>query len=333
MDEFFQQLLGAGSLLGGGLLTNEAYDRLGDIGDDAYTRGMDIAADTSAMSSFQPFGVTSSLGNVQTDAQGGFDVNLSPQQQALVDQLGAGASGMYGQAMTGPTAFDYDALAQQAQGLGSDFMNRSAMGIADRQGAIYDQIRATQRPEEERQRLALESRLAGQGRLGVSTAAYGGTPEQLALAKAQEEAQNSAFAQARGMASQEQLQQANIGTNYQNLGMSAPAQQIAAQAGLAGIGSQMMQGQYLPYAQQLNMLGQGTQLANIANTNQRQAAGLFGEAAMSGIEAQLGAGLGQANLIGNLGTGLLTGALTPIATGDGGIFSSILGTIQAPTTT
>ena len=63
---------------------------------------------------------------------------------------------------------------------------------ADREQAVFDRIRATQLPEEERQRLALEERLFGQGRLGVSSAMFGGTPEQLALAKAQEEARNQA---------------------------------------------------------------------------------------------------------------------------------------------
>ena len=36
-------------------------------------------------------------------------------------------------------------------------------------------------PEEERQRLEMEQRMAAQGRLGVRTAQFGGTPEQLAL--------------------------------------------------------------------------------------------------------------------------------------------------------
>ena len=50
-----------------------------------------------------------------------------------------------------------------------------------REQAVFDRIRATQRPDEERQRLALEERLLSQGRLGTSSATYGGgTPEQLA---------------------------------------------------------------------------------------------------------------------------------------------------------
>lgn len=95
---------------------------------------------------------------------GGLEVGmtLSPQEQAMQQQLFGGAGQFFGQAQ---------------------------MPTATREQAIFERMRAAQRPEEERQRLALEERLAAQGRLGVSSAAYGGaTPEMLAMATAQEEA-------------------------------------------------------------------------------------------------------------------------------------------------
>jgi hypothetical protein len=95
---------------------------------------------------------------------GGLEVGmtLSPQEQALQQQLFGGAGGFFGQAQ---------------------------MPTAAREQAIFERMRAAQRPEEQRQRLALEERLAAQGRLGTSSAAYGGaTPEMLAMATAQEEA-------------------------------------------------------------------------------------------------------------------------------------------------
>ena len=98
---------------------------------------------------------------------GGLEVGmtLSPQEQAMQQQLFGGAGQFFGQAQ---------------------------MPTATREQAIFERMRAAQRPEEERQRLALEERLAAQGRLGVSSAAYGGaTPEQLAMATAQEEALNN----------------------------------------------------------------------------------------------------------------------------------------------
>lgn len=245
--------LGLGA--GGGLLVKEAYDKLGSIGDAAPGAATAIGQEAAAGAEFQPFGVTSNLGGVQTDAQGGFNVNMSPEQQALQQQLATGASSLFGQSLA-PTA--------------------------QREQSVYDRIRAVQSPEEERARLQLENRMAAQGRQGVRTAAYGGTPEQLAMAKAQAEAQNSAALMALQQAQSEQMQQANIGTQY-------------------------MQNQYMPQAQLLNMLGAGTQVAGLADIGRRQASGLLADASMSGLSTQLAAGLGQANLMGNLGTGLVSG--------------------------
>ena len=72
------------------------------------------------------------------------------------------------------------------------FFGQAAAPIAQREQDVYNRMRTAMSPEEERQRLALEQRMAAQGRSGVRTAQFGGTPEQLALAKAQEEAQNRA---------------------------------------------------------------------------------------------------------------------------------------------
>ena len=69
---------------------------------------------------------------------------------------------------------------------------------------VYERIRATQRPEEERRQLALQDQLLSQGRLGLRTAQFGGSPEQFALAQAQEEATNRAALSALGQAQAEQ---------------------------------------------------------------------------------------------------------------------------------
>ena len=49
-------------------------------------------------------------------------------------------------------------------------------------------LNAHMAPQQERERLDLENRLQGQGRLGVRTDMFGGTSEQLSMAKAQAEA-------------------------------------------------------------------------------------------------------------------------------------------------
>lgn len=265
-----QQLLGLGT--GGGLLLG-AYDRLGDIGERAYTKGGEIAQQTAGMAGFKPFGVTSTLGSVNTDQEGGFSVGLSPQQQALQDLLGAGAQNFFSSAMAPREA---------------------------REGDIYETIRATQRPEEQRQDLALEERLYNQGRSGVRTSMFGGTPEQLAVNKAREEAKNAAALMALQQGNAEQLQDTQLGTSF-------------------------MSQQYAPQSAALNLLQTGNQTASLADIGRRTSAGLFGQGSMSGLEALLGSGLGQANLMGNLGSGLLTGLLTPQYTASGELANDVFG--------
>lgn len=275
MSDLFSGLLGLVPAAAGGGLTYAAYDRLGNIGDQAWDRGQQIAQDTANMTQFKPFGVTTSTGGVSTTPDGSTSFNLTPEQLALQQQLQGGASSMFSNVLG---------------------------GTAEREQSIYDRIRAMQSPEEERQRMAMEERMASQGRLGVTTAQYGGTPEQLALAKAQEEAQNSASVQAIQLAQQQQAQQANIG-------------------------NQMLQGQYAPQAALMDAMNSGMGVAGLSDVARRQAANLYGQGMFGGLEAQLGAGLGQANLMGNLGSGLLSGSLSPISQADGSLTSGLLGAI------
>ena len=225
---------------------------------------------------------------------GGLEVGmtLSPQEQAMQQQLLSGAGGFFGQAVQ-PT---------QA-----------------REQAIFERMRAAQRPEEERQRLALEERLAGQGRLGVSSAAYGGaTPEMLAMATAQEEARNRSMLGAMQQAQAEQMQQ-------------------------AGLGQQFLGAGYIPQSQLLAAAQPGIQQQQLAQQAQQFGTGLFGETMMSGLEARLLAEQARANLLGGVGSNILAGMFTPQVnqrTGDvtspggfgdlGGLFGNIgegLGTI------
>jgi len=108
---------------------------------------------------FKPYTVTSATGGFTTGPEGGSST-LAPELQQMMSRLQEGA-GM--------------------------FYNRGLADTGDRAAQITAQMEAALAPQRERERLALEERLLGQGRLGVSTAAYGGTPEQLALSKAIEE--------------------------------------------------------------------------------------------------------------------------------------------------
>ena len=204
----------------------------------------------------------------QQPTTGGLEVGmtLSPQEQALQQQLFGGAGGFFGQAQ---------------------------MPTAAREQAIFERMRAAQRPEEQRQRLALEERLAAQGRLGTSSAAYGGaTPEMLAMATAQEEARTRSMLGAMQQAQAEQAQQ-------------------------AGLGQQFLGASYLPQAQLLAAAQPAQRMAELQQQAQLYGTGLFGETAMSGLESRLLAEQARANLLGGIGSNVLAGLFTPQVTKSG----------------
>ena len=184
---------------------------------------------------------------------------LSPAEQALYQGLFGGAGNFFGQA---------------------------SMPTANREQAIFERMRAAQRPEEERQRQQLEQRLAAQGRLGVRTAQYGGTPEQLAVEKAQAEARNTAMLGAMQQAQAEQAQQ-------------------------AALGQQFLGAAYLPQAQMLAALSPAIRQQELAQQAQQFGTGLFSETGMSGLEARLIAEQARANLLGGIGSNILSGLFSP----------------------
>ena len=185
-------------------------------------------------------------------------MELSPEERALQQQLFGGAGGFFGQA---------------------------AQPTVDREQAIFERMRAAQRPEEERQRLALEERLAAQGRLGTSSAAYGGaTPELLALSAAEREARDRSMLTAMQQAQAEQAQQAALGGQFLGAG-------------------------YLPQQQLMAATQPGLIQQELAQQAQQFGTGLFGETALSGIEAQLLQEQARANLLGGIGSNLITGLM------------------------
>lgn len=337
---------GSGAL--GAAAIGSAYNRLGRIGDEALSGANTIAQQGLQQGQFQPYTVTSGLGNISAGPDG-TQLNLSPEQQAQQQQLGQGAKDAFGRA-TDPSQYNqyqnqisqimgglgatnpqaYQGIAgvkNNAFGLSGQMMNAAGQDTAGRESDIFANIRAMQQPDEQRQRLMLEERLQNQGRLGLRTGMFGGTPEQFSMDQAQAESRNQAALMAMQQAQAQQAQQAGIASQMGQLGYGGAGlqQNLASQAtgdfaNLAGLGSglqgqqaalgqQMLQGQYMPQASLLQGGQLGFNNAGLAQNAQQFGAGLFGEASMGGLEARLGAGLGQANLMGNVGSGLLTGAL------------------------
>jgi hypothetical protein len=315
----------------------------------------DIPALPTPDIAFKPFTVSGPTGRIQATRAGGTQYTLDPTSAALQSALetqalsrfgatpvGAGQLGTAGQQLLGigqqqlgvsPFGLaGQQQAAQQAFGLGGQFMGQAGMPMGAREQEVYDRIRATQLGEEERQRLALEERLFAQGRGGVRTAMFGGTPEQLAMAQAQEQAQNQAALMAITQAQQEQRQAADIGATYGQLGSNIATQRQALEAaqqamamgalqggmglmagGLGleeaqqGLGLSALQGAYIPQAAMLSAFSPALNVASMADVARRQMGEYELEAAMAKLQAEMGQKTGLASLYGNVYGGLLGG--------------------------
>ena len=304
--------------------------------------------------SFKGFTVTGPTGTATPLGVGGTTFTLGETQQAIQNALeaqtlarigasagagaGLGAAGEQllgiGQQQLGVSPFGLagqQAAAQQAFGLGGQFMGQAGMPMGAREQEVYDRIRATQLAEEERQRLALEERMFAQGRGGVRTAMFGGTPEQLAMAQAQEQAQNQAALMAITQAQQEQRQAADIGATYGQLGSNIATQRQALEAaqqamamgalqggmglmagGLGleqaqqGIGLSALQGAYIPQAAMLSAFSPALNVASLADVARRQGGEFDLESQMANISGEVGRRTALANMYAGLYGGLLS---------------------------
>lgn len=227
------------------LLSQSEIDNLRQLGTSLGEQSGQIATQAAQASQFQPFSIRTSTGAGTTfgaseDGLPQLQYTLSPEEQAI-------QQGLLGQAQT---------MAGATPTTAED---------------LYGQIRAIQTPEEQRQRLELENRLAAQGRLGVQTSAYGGTPEQLAFEKAIQESQNQASLQA--------IQ-------------GAPALQQAQLQNITG----MLGASYLPQEQAMAGLMPGIDISRIAQAAaQGQTEALY-RGGIAGLEAQAAAGTAAANV-------------------------------------
>ena len=325
----------AGSIYG----FNEDIKNVEAVGENQLASARQFGQEYQQDTAFKPFTVTSGLGSSAVNPQGGVTTTLG-QEQANIQNLlqsqgqqflGAGnLQDFYNQGVSqyglGSTAERSGSLLggldQSLSGLGlgrSKQREQDLMSIlqggrgAGREQDIFNQLQAVQQPSQERDRLALEQRLFNQGRGGVQTSMYGGTPEQFALAKAQEEARLGASVQARQLANQEQqvasqqalqaIQQGQAETSMfgalglqgneqalQQLQAESLARQAAGQQALAaqgqqyGIGQSLLEQSYQPYEQLTQQLEPGVNLANIAGLGQRQGAELAAALAEAGLQ-------------------------------------------------
>jgi hypothetical protein len=305
----------------------DQMNRLSNIGTGLATGARELGEEAQAGTAFRPFTVSTGFGGVQATPTGGYATTLDPSLAGQQEQLQALTGGLIGG--MGGAAPDVSGIQQQALGGVGGFLTGAMAPMAQREADVYERIRATQRPEEQRQQLALEERLAAQGRTGLRTAQFGGSPEQLALAQAQEEAKARASLGALGQAQAEQLQQMGLAESMFGLGGRAAALPQGLQAGQLGNIGTAMGLQYLPEQQLLASLTPAISLADIAGTGQRQGAGYLAQAGTTGLEALGQTELARANLLRDLYSGLLA-QQTNAQTGErqesiaGGLFGDLI---------
>ena len=245
------------------------------IGQTAYDRAQELGTtlSSSAAGTFKPFTVSTGLGpGISVGQQGDVTVTM-PESQMQVAKDIARAGGQQLLGAIGPEALRTEQERIQGMLLGQD--------IGAAQQDVYSQLQALRAPEQERQRLALEERLFNQGRTGVRTAMFGGTPEQLAMEKAIQEQQAADALMARQQAVSERGQTA--GLIAQALGLGGQQQALQAELGLGGV-----QAAFLPQQQALSLLGAAVPFSELATRAGLQGVVTQGELGMSGLEALLG---------------------------------------------
>ena len=231
MPSWFTDII---NLAGGYYTGDQAAKAAAEAGVKSAQEATELGETAAGMAKFQPFTVTTGLGTATTTPEGGYTLSMTPEQQALQTQLMGQAQGLFGQVGIDPSTAQAD---------------------------LYEQMRAVQRPEEERQRLALEERMLSQGRMGLQSAAYGGSsPELLAQETARQEA----------------MARANLAARQQAMGEQAQA--LTAATGLLGAG-------YTPQQQALSALGMGIEGGKLADIGRRTGAELFGRLGGMGLEA------------------------------------------------
>ena len=304
---------------------SDSMRRLSDIGQGLAEGAREVGQEAQAASQFRPFTVTTGFGGVSATPEGGFVTTLSPEQQARQQAL----SGITGSLLTGFTGAgvpDVSGIQQQALGGVTGALTAAQAPMATREADVYERIRAAQRPEEERQRIALQEQLQAQGRTGLRTAQFGGSPEQLALEKARAEAQNTAALAAMQQAGVEQQQDLAAAQGMFGLGQQAavmPSQLQAAQLANIGAGLGL---EYAPEQQLLSTLTPATNLSNLVGLGSRQGADILSRTQMSALEDIIQAELAKNQALSQVYSSALgAGGQAAATQGTSGMLSDIFG--------
>ena len=327
---------GIGDFLGGLFSSGANYAAVDDVMNRLNKLGGTLASGFPAIgeeafekSQFKPFTVTSGTGtsSALTDPVTGEFSGISNTLGAPATEQTTDIQNILTN-MLGSTGYNADptggmagTIGNQAFGGVGNLLTSVTGDRGTREQSIYDRIRSTQTPEEERQRLMLNDQLLSQGRQGLQTSMFGGSPEQFAQEKARAEAMNQASLAAMGQAGQERSQ--DLATASGLFGLGAQGSQLPYQLqGMQGQNvGQMMGLQYLPEQIMGEQMNLGTNLASIADMGRRYGSGLFDESAGAGLEGLMNTELGKADFLKSIYANALGGGGTE---GGGSWFGDII---------
>ena len=270
-------LFGGLGILGDVLPQQYGVEAQQELGQMAAARASALGSQLAqqAAGTFKPFTVSTGLGpSLRVGQEGITYAPVEPGSYEAQQQMDAKALARSGAqqlaAVTGPGKLQAEQARLQGMLLGQD--------IGTAQQDVFSQLQALRAPEQERQRLALENRLFQQGREGIRTAQYGGTPEQFAMEKAIQEQQAADALMARQQAQAEQQQRA--GLIAEALGQGRQQQALQAELGLGGV-----QAAFLPQQQALSLLSAATPFSELGTRAGLQGVITEGELGLGGLQA------------------------------------------------
>ena len=289
----------------------QASNRMEGLSEKAVTRiGMPTGSfyDTiKADTKFTPFSVTTGTagpGSVTTDATGSSFYAMNDNQKALSNSLRNGGTdflnsslgqGAYGrpqldaagnqlQDAAGNPLFEDDAGYNLEQYIGG---NRSltdpfdTTNLTTREDALFKQFQTMRQPGQVRDQLALDAKLFAQGRTGLQTSAYGGSPEQFAMeqAKLEQSGQDQLMAM-----QQARVDAANISDRRQ-MGIGEARQDRALSGDMAGA---FLDASYQPTRELIGAMQPSLNMADMATTAGRQLGGYGRDLATQELDYDLG---------------------------------------------
>ena len=235
---------------------------------------------------------------------GGTFFNLSPEQQAMASGFQGGGTdflaaargtGAYGRPRldadgnqmrdsAGNLLYDDDPNYALEQMIGT---NRSltdpfdAANLKTAEDTLYERLQAMRLPGQQREQQALDEKLLAQGRTGLRTAAYGGSPEQFAMEQAKLEQQSQdqlmAMQQARADA-------ANI-AEWRQRGIGEAREDRALSGDLAGA---FLDASYLPTRELVGAMQPSLSISQDVSTGARQLGGYARDLMSSELDYKLG---------------------------------------------